>query len=365
MQTAGRHPHAATCAIHNIASRKVVSERNGQAKAHCGSFGSRNAFLTHRFRDISPQYVSSDPNDNGKNCITKRNYLYLRDSYYRYAELLGVVPKHDAGQSYGDGIVDLYHRLDKIVGQDVNVNIESLGNNLRFTLWQQHNWGEYNLYWFPVKFVMTLPPQLQRITIVFLHLLVRGNGIPTMNGTDLAEYALDWIETNMDDPACDERDEMRSVCNSYREGEAIAALRKIETADDTYTDLKAEIAEYEPVNDVERQLIEIIRKGCEFVRNGSQSIMQYAYDPHYEEVPEFDPIRLDQLIMIVYDNLDTVSEYMLDILNGSATESYEIIPCTALEISPATERPFSMDDYPERFFGWADEFISFIHSYYK
>lgn len=211
---------------------------------------------------------------------------------------------------------------------------------------------------------MTLLPQLQRMTIAFLHLLVRSNGIATMNGTDLAEYALDWIEMNTDDPACEERDEMRSVCNSYREGEAIAALRKIETTDATYTDLEAEIAEYAPANDVEQQLIEIIRKGCEFVRDGSPSIMQYAYDPHYEEVPEFAPIRLDQLIMIVYDNLDTVSEYMLDILNGSATESYEITPCTVLEISPATERPFAMDDYPERFFGWADEFISFIYSYY-
>lgn len=363
MRTSGQSPISRTGTQYNIASRKVVSTRNGTSKAHYGSLGSRNAFLKSKLRSISPQFLSANPDDKNTNCITRQNYTYLRDSYYRYAGLLGVAPKHDAGQSYGDGIADLFHRMETIVGDEANVNIEADGNSLHFTLWRPHYWKEYNLYWFPVKFVKSLSPRMQRIATTFLHRLSVSSGIPTMNGTDLAEYALDWIETYIDDPVCEECEEMKAICDSYREGEAIATLKEVENGDGIYADLEAAIDGYAPRNDKERLLIELIREGSEFIRTGSPRIMRYAYDPHYETNPEFEPIRLDQQIMIIYDSRDTVTEYMIDILNGAAVESYEILPCTTLDISPSTKRPFIMDDYPERFFRWAGKFLSFISSY--
>lgn len=363
MRTIGRNSVAGSCKTHHIANRPVVPNRNGTSKAHNGSLGSRYAFLTGKLRSISPRCLSVDPDDRAGNCITQHNYIYLRDSYYRYAGLLGVVPKHDAGQSYGDGITDLYRRMETLVGESADVNIESDGTDLHFTLWKPHRWGEYNLYWFPVKFLETLPPELRRIAVTFLHRLSVSNGIPTMNGTDIAEYALDWIETDVDDTDCEDCVKMQMLCDSYREGKAIEVLKEIENGDGIYPDLEAAIDGYTPRNDKERLLIESIRDGEEFVRDGSPRIMRYAYDCHYETNPEFEPIRLDRQIMIIYDSRDTVTEYMIDILNSSAAESYEVPLCTTLDISPSTERLFIMDDYPERFFRWADEFLSIISSY--
>ncbi len=357
MRTSGRHTLATAGALHNIPNRADVSAGNRAEKADHGSFGSRYAFLRSRFRPIAPQFVSAGRD--GVNCITERNYLYLRDSYYRYAELLCVAPKHVAGQSPGDGIAVLYHRMDKIVGDDINVNVEADGDDLHFTLWKQHDWGEYSLYWFPIKFAESLSPRLRRIAITFMHRLSHANGIPTMNGTELAEYTLDWIETNIADPACEEREELKATCDSYRNGKAYTALRRVENGDGVYADLDAAINEYVPRNDREQRFLELVRKGTEFIRDDSPAIMQYAYDADYEESPEFEPIRLDQSIMIVYDNFDTVSEYMIEILNGLVSDSYEIVPCTTMDVSPTTERLFAMDDYPERFFGWADEFLNF------
>ena len=48
-------------------------------------------------------------------------------------------------------------------------------------------------------------------------------------------------------------------------------------------------------------------------------------------------------------------------LSGCYQESYEIIPATILTLSPQIDRLFETDDYPDRFFRWADRFIALIH----
>ena len=50
----------------------------------------------------------------------------------------------------------------------------------------------------------------------------------------------------------------------------------------------------------------------------------------------------------------------VDYYNSCSRESYDIIPVTPLDLSPETGELFRMDDYPERFFKWADKFINII-----
>ena len=45
-------------------------------------------------------------------------------------------------------------------------------------------------------------------------------------------------------------------------------------------------------------------------------------------------------------------------MNACSRETYDITPVTTCDLSPDTEELFRMDDYPERFFRWADEFIT-------
>ena len=71
---------------------------------------------------------------------------------------------------------------------------------------------------------------------------------------------------------------------------------------------------------------------------------------------------LEQQIRVIYDCRDMVTDYLIDFYNSSRQETYDIIPITTFALSPETDRVFSMEDnYPERFFRWADKFINFIY----
>ena len=72
-----------------------------------------------------------------------------------------------------------------------------------------------------------------------------------------------------------------------------------------------------------------MKKGLPFL-NPEHSIMQYGYDAFYEEEPEYQPMRLEQQIRVVYDTNDIVSEYLVDYYNSSRQETYDIIPITTV-----------------------------------
>ena len=86
----------------------------------------------------------------------------------------------------------------------------------------------------------------------------------------------------------------------------------------------------------------------------------YGYDAYYSENPDFHPMYLQQQIRVVYDINDIVSEYLVDYYNSNSRETYDITPVTTCDLSSDTGELFRMDDYPERFFKWADKFINII-----
>ena len=110
---------------------------------------------------------------------------------------------------------------------------------------------------------------------------------------------------------------------------------------------------------VDRPMVDAMKRGLPFL-TPARGIMQYGYDAYYSENPDFHPMYLQQQIRVVYDINDIISDYLVDYYNSYSRETYDITPVTALDLSPDTEELFSMDDYPERFFRWADEFISLI-----
>ena len=110
---------------------------------------------------------------------------------------------------------------------------------------------------------------------------------------------------------------------------------------------------------VDRPMVDAMKRGLPFL-TPARGIMQYAYDAYYSENQDFHPMYLQQQIRVVYDINDIVSDYLVDYYNSYSRETYDITPVTVRDLSPDTEELFSMDDYPERFFRWADEFISLI-----
>ena len=154
---------------------------SGQDRKNYGSERGCNSFLNVSFAPIAPQSVTREGHDGtSHNLITRENYEFLRDSYFRYAGLMNVDAPHDRGKSIGEGIANLYNELAALLDEKVHVNYEQRDGWLYFNLWQTHTWGEYTLYYFPVKFVEALNPKLRRIAMSFLNHLMRENGFSTI-----------------------------------------------------------------------------------------------------------------------------------------------------------------------------------------
>lgn len=360
MCTIGRTPVGTAGKAYHQSDAAGCTVRCGQERTDCGSKWGRNSFLSTALAPIAQSNLVVDTYDsNGINVITRENYEFLRDSYFRYAVLLQKEAVHTPGKSIGEGISNLYDEMNGLVGDNLNVNIEQEDGRLYFNLWKWHRWGKLTLYYFPVKFVESLNPTLRRISITFIHNLMMANGISTILGEDDTDYIFMWLkEENPQEEEEDTEKRLRLV-QSYENGKIGRLLKRVETMS-YYKDLPKALEKYAPQNDFERSIVGLMKEGLPFL-SPEHGIMQYGYDTFYEEEPDFQPMSLQQQIRVVYDCNDMVTEYLVDYYNSNSRETYDIIPATTCALSPETDSLFIMDDYPERFFKWAEEFINIIY----
>lgn len=355
MQTIGIRAGRAACPAYHAANRTLPLQGSIETKKNYGAQRCRNAFLGTRIKAIAPKCVTREWDGITYNYITRENYGFLRDSYLRYAALLGVEALHQPAKSIGESILRLRAEMDALIGDGLNVNLEYEEDRLHFALWKCHQWGKYTLYWFPVKFLECLNPQLRRIAITFLHEFMRSNGLDTMNDEEETGYILEWEAETADEEDKKERKERLELVESYKNGKIYRLLERVRSKS-YYKNLPGRLARYKANNDFERNLVGAMQDGLELIRP-ERSIMQYAYDPFFDENPDFIPMQLERQIRLIYDVHDGITASLEEYFNSSMQETYEIIPTTVYRLSPQTERLFFMDDYPERFFTWADKFI--------
>lgn len=356
MQNNGLRAGAAACPAYHAANRKLPLQGSGETEKNYGAEWCRNAFLSKRIKAIAPKCVTREWDGNTYNYITRENYEFLRDSYLRYAGLLGVEAKHRPARSIGESILRLRTEMDVLIGDGLNVNLEYEEDRLFFALWKYHRWGKCTLYWFPVKFLECLNPRLRRITITFLHELMWSNGMDTMNNEEDTDFVLECeAEAATEEGDKKDREERLKMIQSYKSGKIYRLLERVK-GESYYKNLPKELARYETKNDFERNLVQVMQDGLELI-DPEHSIMKYAYDPFYDENPDFTPMYLEQQIRLIYDIHDGITASLEGYFNSSMQETYEIIPTTVYKLSPQTEKLFFMDDYPERFFTWADKFI--------
>lgn len=355
MQTIGTRAATTACPAYYAAGGKLPSQGGDKTEKDYGAQRYRNSFLGTRIKAIAPKCVTREWEGVTYNYVTRENYGFLRDSYLRYAELLKVKVKHRPARTIGESIIRLHAEMNALIGDGLNVNLEYEEDRLYFTLWKCHRWGKCTLYWFPVKFLEYLNPELKRITVTFLHDLMRSNDLNTMNDEEDTDYVLEWEEETAGEENPEERNELLKTIESYKNGRIYRLLERVRTKK-YYKNLPKKLAGYRTKNDFEKKLVDAMREGLEFI-SPERSIMQYAYDPFFDEEPDFIPMQLDRQIRFIYDIHDSITASMEEYFNNSIQETYEIIPATAYRLSPLTERLFFMDDYPERFFIWADKFI--------
>lgn len=359
MQTLERITNGTAREVHHTRNRTELPLRNGKRKKDYGAQRCRNSFLKTSFSNTVPGFLVKDGGGEPYNVLTGENYRYLLASYQRYAELSGETPSHIPGRSIGESIDHLVYDMETLLKNNARVNIEQAGERLYFNLWKYHKWGEYTLYYFPVKFVENLDPVLKRVAISFINGMAGANGISTVLEGDETEMVLDWIETaEQDEPETATRNRLATV-RSYRVGKIRRLLERVERKS-YYKNLPAAIRRYSPQNEWEAVLLKLMEEGLQFLYP-EKPIMHYCYDPYFEENPDYLPMGLDRQIRIAYDIYDVVTEYLEEYYNSEYQETYNLVPATTMKLSPETDNLFKMeDDYPERFFKWSDRFINHI-----
>ena len=77
---------------------------------------------------------------------------------------------------------------------------------------------------------------------------------------------------------------------------------------------------YKPKNGYEQSLLSVMKEGLEFL-TPEHGIMEYGYDPFYEEEPDFLPMYLSKQIRVIYDCTDMITEYLTDYYNSYSQET--------------------------------------------
>lgn len=318
-------------------------------------------FLKTTINNIAPKKIEWETSEGTVDLITDENYRYLLDSARNYAGLISRKLVHIPGDSLCECIANLYKELDKLTAEEVNFEVSQ--NRLTFCLYQYHRWPDWTFHWLPVSFIDNLTGKLKRIAISFIHEFALGNGMTYLTDNDDLDWTIDWMAENAASGEFDkkERREYRGAIRSYINGHARHLLERVERRC-YYKRLPQVLGRYRPVDEYEELLTDLFKEGLQFVSHHTPSIMHYLYDP-YDETQESDMIRVDpdRMIRVVYEVNDALNEYLSEMVNAELQNSdYIVTPATTLYLTPELKKPFSMDDYPERFSGWLERFVEFI-----
>lgn len=359
MQTSGYAPTLAPGTPYRRGVKKRILPRDGTPQKDAGAPVFRNDYLTRCFEPL-PCASLMRRNYNGKEyeLVTRSNYEYLRDSYFRYAQLLGRKAPHDPGRAIGEGISNLYDEMVALVGHK-RVNIDYQDDKLFFTLWEGHEWPDWTLYWIPVRFIEKLNPRLRRIAVTFLHGLMNSNGLSVLNDEDDTDMTITWFRDEIDNLDREDAEADLKILHSYEEGKAYRAMQRVATKS-YYKNLPRALARYEPANEYEKGLVDLMTEGLEFIGKDKPAIMNFQYDPYAEEEPDYRPMTLGRQVRITYDPDGYFEQMLMEWFNCEQQETYCLTPTTFLELSPDTEEPFRKGDYPERFSRWAEKFTTHV-----
>ena len=120
MCTIGRTPAGTAGKAHHRADTEGNPIRGGQERTDCGSKRGRNSFLSTALAPVALKSLVVETYDGLQcgsiNVITRENYEFLRDSFFKYALLLQKEAAHTPGNSIGEGIARLYDEMDALVG---------------------------------------------------------------------------------------------------------------------------------------------------------------------------------------------------------------------------------------------------------
>lgn len=138
---------------YHIGTRKYGHKQGNpeQEEKKTSSRRKPHGFLNTRIPAVAPDLYVENDRDTTVNVTTRENLDFLYRSAMKYVQLLGVeLPYHPTGRtSTREKICLLYNALDSIVSH--HVNLELVGDRLRFCIYHFHEWPDYTLFLIPIE----------------------------------------------------------------------------------------------------------------------------------------------------------------------------------------------------------------------
>lgn len=341
-------------------ARQQCKKRSRAKEKNTGPKWVGNAFLKQTLEPIAPKVVIRSSYIEEYNYLTEENYNYLLASAIRFAELTGNKIKVNNMGSVGLRIANLYYSLKQLIGEDLELNIETEQEKLVFVVWDHYKWGEYDFLWIPVSFVEKLNSQLRQIAISFLHQLRETHGLQTTDMSDDVMMLTDHFWERSQDPAEENPKQLERLSEMYHDKGKVGKLMYRIRHRNYLKDLDLALAEYATQSEYEIQLIDLMKKGLEFIGKDKPSILSYSYNPFYNEDEDLMPVYPEQMIRLTYDVKNDFEAEMRYWINETRNNGYEISQCATHVLRPDSDESYSVDTFPRQFYAYLDELLYFL-----
>jgi len=342
---------------------KGHSARRRQAKKTCqrSEFNVSGSFLTHRFEEklCTPEQVGIN---------VSATYRHLLKCAKRYADLLGVPLGHSRQKDHMKGIQTLFVDLKRILPLGHDLNFENSDKNvLNFVVYEQYEDGNGVLFFFPMKGIHTgLKGKIKDVVESFLAHFFTSNGF--------LDYMSDYFTCIIfDDYNLDYYEEVEIECNGGEHGDEdmppIITQKEreyMENVKDAKLS-KEEVIKLLKSNTLGKKhskLIEMLRKGIEFISGNENLLGDYSYNPYESEYYDYPPIPVSSQIRFIYslDGFDgqQIQEFMTSSLH-EGQEPLDITKC--LLLTPETDKPLQTSSYPTNFIQYAIKLTDVLTEY--
>jgi len=296
----------------------------------------------------------------------------LHDQLFRsvenYLRLMGKKLEYKMTDSFETDCFYLYNILKKELPDGIDLNFSAKNSNLQIEVYKPiSSFPDFILFYYPVGMVKSMDKQLADIFIKFTAFYAGSQRIsfPEDNqdfGYYLSEYG-EILEEEIESEECDiERaDYLRSIIDSYNEGEANYYFGLVRSLEYDADELLVELEELLKSDTNNSELIQIMIDGVNLLR--TDCIMDYEYEPNTES-DDFDGfVNFERLFCMIWLD-DVLCEYATEMFNTDAMELECLGPYQVLTLTPNTaELIMTENSYPEKYANWHSDFYNKLMSY--
>ncbi len=383
--------------------QEVQINRRISSNADSGIIGrySSNSVRKRRTRQKACPVFPESGNDFLKECIhslpskdqeelpieldEEESMQLMYDAMTNYLGLLGKKFEYQLTGNFRIDICSLYAEftgcLQKETYADMNLVNEWDNNYLELCLYHYPNVFCDEFVFLPISIVERLTEPLATLFLDFVGFYYKTQHVSVPEENDYFSYVIDFeaeeAGETADDPHCELSDEERSEYKKFAE----CALDYQNGG--RYYPYFEHIINYVPDKDTlmehfekakhlydgnSLELIKCLIEGVELC--AEDCIMRYNYvegkadkillDIYQDEI---EPVELDALFLIIWDEMDPVVNHAMDYINSMISEGGAIGVCQYLKLTKETDTIFKQSTFPVELNKWFSELIEIINTY--